>query len=111
MGAALARRDDAGVNISIRCHPCAPVETSELEGWLENETDRIRGLVAPDGGGVRLMRLTQELPSGLESVGWLLEIDTGHEDDPLGSGELDTVLRDMRLLGLQPTILEAAAAA
>lgn len=51
----------------------APTEPDEVEAWLEREVaDVRRGL--PETG-LRLLRLTQELPSGERAVGWLGEID------------------------------------
>ena len=66
------------VQLAIRCHPCAPVPADELEGWLEQQVDELRAL-APHAT-LRLSRLTQGGPS-------------------------TDSLRDMRLLGLQPTLL------
>jgi hypothetical protein len=88
--------------LAIRCHPCAPVDVDEIEGWLERELARMREAVS--GATVRLLRLTQDLPSGGQSVGWLIEFDADFED----SERLDGLLSELRLLGVQPSVLETA---
>jgi len=91
------------VQLAIRCLPCVPVSVDELEGWLEHEVSDLR-LQAPHGT-VRLSRLTQEPPSGHLDIGWLIELELA-EDEPLLSGDrLTEALRDMHLLGLQPSLL------
>jgi hypothetical protein len=84
---------------SIRCHPCAPAAAAEVEEWLE---DAIARETSASGGRARLLRIIQRLPSGRESVGWLVEVEV---DD---AEQLETLLRDMRLLGLAPTVFERA---
>src|SRR4051812_12979381 len=91
------------MQIAIRCHPYAPVASDELEDWLAREVDGIRA-AAPDAT-VRLMRLSQALSAGRVAVGWLIELEWPRGEGALTDVELDTVLRDMRLLGLQPTLL------
>jgi hypothetical protein len=90
------------VQLAIRCQPRVPVSADELERWLERQVEELRAN-APRGI-VRLSRLTQGQDTGLD-VGWLIELDL---DDgvPLLSGDrLANALRDMRLLGLEPTLL------
>ena len=91
------------VKFTIRCHPRVPVSAGELEQWLEQEVDGIRAQV-PEGI-IRLSRLTQELPSTEVSIGWLLELELPDEDPVLTHDRLAEALRDMRLLGLQATLL------
>jgi hypothetical protein len=92
------------VQISIRCLPRVPVASDELEQWLEQQVDALREQ-APHGT-IRLSRLTQGLPS---AIGWLVELELA-EDEPLLAGDrLTEALRDMRLLGLQPTLLRPTA--
>ena len=91
------------MQVAIRCHPYAPVASDELEDWLAREVDEIRA-VAPDAT-VRLMRLSQALSAGRIAVGWLIELEGLRGEVALTDLQLDTVLRDMRLLGLQPTLL------
>jgi hypothetical protein len=90
------------MQVAIRCHPYAPVSPDELESWLAREIEQVR-TTAPEAI-VRLMRLTQARPTGASVVGWLVEL----ESEP-GSGvadlHLESVLADMRLLGLQPSLL------
>jgi hypothetical protein len=91
------------IQLSIRCHPLVPVSADELEQWLELQVSDLRK-DAPQGT-IRLLRLTQELPDASLGIGWLLELELP-EDDPVRTRErLVNALRDMRLLGLQPTIL------
>lgn len=91
------------VELAIRCHPCVPVDASELESWLERELGGLRG-AAPEAV-VRLSRLTQALPDSEIPTGWLIEVEVREEYAPLLSEALGEVLRDMRLLGLQPKVL------
>jgi hypothetical protein len=91
------------IQLAIRCHPRAPVSPEELEPWLEQQVDRLRG-EAPQGT-VRLSRLTQELPSVDIDIGWLLELELPEGEPLLALDRLADALRDMRLLGLEPTLL------
>lgn len=88
------------VQLAIRCQPRVPVSAEELEGWLEQQTANLR-LEAPHGT-IRLSRLTQGLPS---AIGWLLELELAEEEPLLAGDRLADALRDMRLLGLEPTLL------
>jgi hypothetical protein len=95
--------DGCMVQLAIRCHPCAPVPADELEGWLEQQVDELRAL-APHAT-LRLSRLTQGGPSTDLNIGWLVELELA-DGEPLLRGQLlADSLRDMRLLGLQPTLL------
>lgn len=91
--------------LSIRCHPCAPVATDELELWLGREVERLR-VSAPDVV-LRLVRLVQRAPTDDVRIGWLIELDAPNAESPLDDETLSTVVRDLRLLGLQPTVLRA----
>jgi hypothetical protein len=91
------------VQITIRCHPRVPISSDELERWLEQQVDALRA-EAPQGT-IRLSRLTQGLPSSDVDIGWLLELELPEEDPLLERNRLAESLRDMRLLGLQPTLL------
>jgi hypothetical protein len=91
------------VQLAIRCHPCAPVSADELEGWLERQVDELRA--AAPHATLRLSRLTQDGPSTDLNIGWLVELELA-DGEPLLRGQLlADSLRDMRLLGLQPTLL------
>ena len=90
------------MQVAIRCHPYAPVEANELESWLAREIERVRA-AAPDAT-VRLMRLTQTRPTGAALVGWLVELESV-PGDGVAEFHLENVLADMRLLGLQPSLL------
>jgi hypothetical protein len=91
------------VQIAIRCHPGVPVSADELEGWLELEVDHLRA-ESPQGT-IRLSRLTQGLPNVDIDIGWLVELELPDREPLLSGNRLDEVIRDMRLLGLQPTLL------
>ena len=90
------------MQVAIRCHPCAPVATDEVEHWLRSELDRLRSQ-SPEAV-VRMQRLTQPAPTGRLGVGWLVEVDAADGDALAAEHGLDGVVRDMRLLGLQPTV-------
>lgn len=91
------------LRLSIRCHPCVPVAADQLEQWLSWQVAELRSDV--QHGTVRLSRLTQHLPSSDVPIGWLLELESFEtESDRLHSRVLHA-LRDMRLLGLQPTAM------
>ena len=90
------------VQLAIRCHPGVPVSMDELEGWLEGQVDELRS-EAPYAT-IRLSRLTQSGPRADLSIGWLVELELAEGDALLGGQRLAVALRDMRLLGLQPTL-------
>jgi hypothetical protein len=90
------------IQLSIRCHPFAPVSADELEQWLERQVRHLRE-EAPQGT-IRLLRLTQERPDASLDIGWLLELELPEDEPLLARDRLADALRDMRLLGLQPTI-------
>ena len=69
------------VQLAIRCHPRVPIST------------------------VRLSRLTQELPDAHIDIGWLIELELDPDEPLLAGGRITQALRDMRLLGLQATLL------
>lgn len=91
------------IQLAIRCHPRVPVSAEELERWLEQQVDRLRAEVPR--GTVRLSRLTQDLPSVDVPIGWLLELELPESEPLLGRDRLTDEFRDMRLLGLEPTLL------
>ena len=92
--------------LAIRCYPSAPVPAEELEQWLGQEVERLRAS-APQAV-LRLVRLTQRLPSGDVDIGWMIELDAAIGEPVLDEDGLATVVRDMRLLGLQPTVLRVS---
>jgi hypothetical protein len=91
------------LQLAIRCHPCAPVSLDELEGWLEQQVAELRA--AAPGAILRLSRLTQGGPATDLEIGWLVELELTDGEPLLGGPQLADSLRDMRLLGLQPTLL------
>ena len=104
MGAARPRGDTGPMlQFSIRCHPSVPVTTDELEEWLELQLEKLRD-DAPNAT-MRLSRVTQGLPSGSVEVGWLIEFEGPDAERAVTDRHLTEILTDMRLLGLQPTVL------
>ncbi|MDQ3933140.1 MAG: hypothetical protein M3340_00745 [Actinomycetota bacterium] len=91
------------VELAIRCHPSVPVPDEELEVWIERQLADLRA-TAPNGI-IRLLRLTQSLPSTEIAGGWLIELALDPDEAPLTGERLGEVLRDMRLLGLDPHVL------
>jgi hypothetical protein len=91
------------VQLAIRCHPRVPISPDELEGWLELEVKDLRAQ-APRAT-VRLSRLTQGRADAPLDIGWLIELELDPTEPLLAGDRLPQALRDMRLLGLQPTLL------
>jgi hypothetical protein len=86
--------------VTIRCHPYMPVALEEQDSWLEREAEAFRARTPQ--GSVCLSRLQEDRPSGDVSIGWLLELDFPKGE--LARERVAATLRDLRLLGLQPTI-------
>lgn len=91
--------------IAVRCHPFAPVAFEELQKWLMAEIKRLRE-DAPDAA-IRLLRLSQSGPEGEIAVGWQIELGASPAASPIDEESLGLLLRDLRLLGLQPSVLQA----
>jgi len=91
------------MQLAIRCHPRAPIASEQLEEWLVERVRRDR--VAPTAA--RVLRVSQRLPSGRDLDGWLVEIDAVRHG--IAEFDLDALMRDMRLLGLETTVLEPIA--
>ena len=91
------------VQLAIRCHPVVPVSAGELEQWLEQRLNELRA-EAPLGI-IRMSRLTQGPPSSGCYIGWLVELELPEGAPLLADDRLADALGDMRLLGLQPTLL------
>jgi hypothetical protein len=68
------------------------------------EIDRLRD-GAPDAA-IRLLRLSQPGPEGEIDVGWQIELGVAPPVAPLDDRSLGELVRDLRLLGLQPSVLE-----
>ena len=97
---------EAMTKLTILCHPSTPVPPTELEGWLEPQLDQLRASAPVI---VRMSRLTQSLPSSQVASGLLIEVELTDEAHPVDHDQLAEVLveviRDMRLLGMQPLLL------
>jgi hypothetical protein len=90
---------------SIRCHPSIPVDAEELEASLDARACELRA-AWPDGI-IRLFRLTQPFPSADVNVAWLLEAELPADEATIDKWLAET-LRDLRLLGYQPTLTSSA---
>ena len=95
--------------LTIRCHPVAPVPLDQLERRLEALVDRL-GAERPRKR-IRLFRLTQGCPGGDLGTGWLLELELAESEWRRGRKRIAAVLADMRSLGLQTTVLAPRARA
>ena len=102
----LGGKDGLMVQLAIRCHPCVPLSVDELERWLEEKVNELRS-EAPHGT-IRLSRLTQGLPSIELDIGWLVELELAEGEPLLAGDRLVEAVRDMRLIGLQPTLMTPA---
>jgi len=91
------------VRLAIRCHPCTPVSHDDLERWLERHVRELRA-AAPQAT-FRISRLTQGGPTADLDIGWLVELELAEGEPLLENERLTSSLRDMRLLGLEPTLL------
>ena len=89
--------------LAVRCDPQTDVAAHEVERWLQREVERFR-YVSPRAS-VRLHRLSATESTLKTGRGWLIELDSSGEGDPIDRENLDVALRDMRLLGLRPTLL------
>jgi hypothetical protein len=83
-----------------------PVAAEQLERWLTERVAELRGQVPQ--GTVRLSRLTQHLPESDVAIGWLLELELFEADFRRLQPRIADAVRDMRLLGLQPTVMAPA---
>ena len=97
------------VQLAIRCHPCVPLSVDELERWLEEKVHELRS-EAPHGT-IRLSRLTQGRPSIELDTGWLVELELAESEPLLAGDRLVEAIRDMRLIGLQPSLMTPAVGA
>lgn len=94
-------------SLLIRCRSCTPTSTVELTDWLEDKVAQLRE--DTPGALVRLSRLVQDLPAARVDDGWLIEVQLEGElpeehSSPL-MASLEEIVRDMRILGLDPTLL------
>lgn len=95
--------------IAVRCHPFAPVADEELQKWLSAEVKRLRE-ETPEAA-IRLLRLSQLGPEGEIGVGWQIELGVNRPKSPLDDQSLAALVGDLRLLGLEPSVLHAEFAA
>jgi hypothetical protein len=91
--------------LAIRCQPTTPRPTQEVEQWLETEVGRLRA--GDPHASFHLRRITTTATDGSAGNGWLIELDATSGGDALDEERIDAVLRDLRLLGLVPTLLHS----
>ena len=91
--------------IAIRCHPYAPVAAEDLHRWLTAEVKRLSEDVP--AAMIRLLRLSQAGPEGEIGVGWQIELGISSPESPLDDQSMAELLSHLRLLGLQPSVLQA----
>jgi hypothetical protein len=93
--------------LTVRCRSCTPTSAGELTEWLEDKIAELRE--GTPGLLVRFTRLVQDLPGTTADDGWLIELELPgeREDGPftLLMSSLRDTLRDMRVLGFDPTLL------
>lgn len=91
----------------VRCRSCTPTSAVELTGWLEDRVAELRE--GTPGLSVRLTRLARDLPGATVDDGWLVELELPREGTDRGFtallSSIDEVLRDMRVLGIDPILL------
>jgi hypothetical protein len=91
----------------IRCRSSTPASTVELTDWLETKVGELR--TGTPGMLVRLSRLAQDLPEATLDDGWLIDVEPpgGQTEEAFASlmASLTEILCDMRILGLDPTLL------
>ncbi|HET7574681.1 MAG TPA: hypothetical protein VFJ99_06150 [Solirubrobacterales bacterium] len=94
-------------NLVIRCRSCTPASAAELTDWLEAKLAELRERTPQLL--VRLTRLAQDLPEATVEDGWLIEVESQGErpEEPFTTSmaSLEAILSDMRILGLDPTLL------
>src|SRR5215204_6099993 len=95
--------DGAMAQFAIRCLPRVPVAAEELERWLERELEQLRDDIPR--GTIRLSCLTEPLPTADVDIGWLIEFDLPADQSQHDRGRLTSILKNLQLLGFQPTLL------
>jgi hypothetical protein len=107
MGVALDPREALGMSqFAIRCHRCVPIDVADLAHWFEQQIAVLRTISPPST--VRLSSLVQTLPDSEVEIGWLLEAETPADEEQRVFTHLRELARDLRLMGLQPTLLAPA---
>lgn len=91
----------------VHCRSCTPASNVELTDWLEEKVTELRQ--GTPRLLVRLTRLVQDLPEATVDDRWLIEAELQGErpQGPFTSlmASLTEILREMRILGLDPTLL------
>jgi hypothetical protein len=97
-------------SLAIRGRSCTPASTAELTDWLHGRVEELRA-EAPDVL-IRLSRLAQDLPDATIDDGWLIELELPRDQSQADADSVRSLiketLRDMRILGLSPTVLAPA---
>lgn len=94
-------------SLVIRARSCTPASSAELTDWLEEKLAELREdrpeLI------VRMALLARDLPDATFDDGWLIEVELQGKEPagPFASmmASVAELLRDMRILGLDPILL------
>ena len=98
-----SRRPSDATKLAIRCLPRVPVAASDVEQWLERQLEEFRHHRGQ--ATLRLSRLTQTGPDTDIAIGWLIELELPGDRPVAAWDHIASMLGDLRLLGLQPTVL------
>ena len=89
--------------LAIRCRAPDHESAVRFEHWLGQK--RASSPILMTDGAVRVSRLGPALVTVRAGMGWLLECELRQEESLLDWQCLAALITDLRLLGLEPTIL------
>jgi len=89
--------------LAIRCRAPDQESAVRFEHWLGQK--RASSPILMTDGTVRVSRLAPALVTVRAGTGWLLEFELRQEESLLDWQCLAALITDLRLLGLEPTIL------
>jgi hypothetical protein len=96
--------EDGGITqLAIRCRAPDQESAVRFEHWLGQK--RHSSPILMTDGTVRVSRLSPALVTVRAGAGWLLEFELRQEESLLDWQCLAALITDLRLLGLEPTIL------
>jgi hypothetical protein len=89
--------------ISIRCRAEDHEVAVQFEQWLGRK--RAASPILMTDGTVRVSRLTPALATVRGGTGWLIEFELQEDESLIDRQCVAAVVTDLRLLGLEPTVL------
>jgi hypothetical protein len=95
--------------IAVRCRAKDRGSGVRFEQWLEQR--RAASPILMTDGTVRVSRLCPAVVTVRGGGGWLIEFELRREESQLDWQDVAAMVTDLRLLGLEPTILAPWAAA